>query len=82
MHERLKIKFEEKSKLMQRDLDELKSKMRLLNELDKRMKKKFADIENNSEFMKLLVQKADDGEVKREFVHQDEKVYIFIWIIL
>lgn len=32
--------------------------------------------------MKLLVQKADDGEVKREFVHQDEKVYIFIWIIL
>lgn len=47
MHERLKIKFEEKSKLMQRDLDELKSKMRLLNELDKRMKK-------NSQILKII----------------------------
>lgn len=42
--------------------------------MEKNIKKKFADLANNSEFLNQLKLKADDEEVRREFAHTDEKV--------
>ena len=59
MIERGKIQMEEKSKHMEKSIDDLAGKIGIITELEKRIKKKFREMSENNEFMGKLNEKAD-----------------------
>jgi hypothetical protein len=74
MIERGKIFAEEKFKVIEGDLIDMKGKVGLINDLDKKLKKKFRELQDNTDWYKKLDEKANNDETKKEFIHVDEKI--------
>ena len=52
---------------MQKDLEDLKSKISNVNDLEKKIKKKLQGMSENSDFAKMIAEKADGDETRKEF---------------
>ncbi|EGR34694.1 scp-like extracellular protein, putative, partial [Ichthyophthirius multifiliis] len=74
MIERGKIFAEEKLKVIESDLVDMKGKIGLISDLDKKLKRKFRELQDNTDWSKKLEEKANNDETKKEFLHIDEKI--------
>ncbi|KAL4506480.1 hypothetical protein ABPG72_000051 [Tetrahymena utriculariae] len=72
--ERGKVIAEEKVKQLVRELEDIRPKMNGISELEKKIKKKFRDMSENSELSQKIAEKADIIEVNRQNNFLEEKV--------
>ncbi|KAL4500552.1 hypothetical protein ABPG72_002976 [Tetrahymena utriculariae] len=86
MIERAKIILEERIKALGSDVEDLKGKLGIINELDKKIKKKFRELQEGNgggdlDWQKKIDLKADGEDTKKEFLLVDEKIKNIIEVV-